>query len=71
MWFCFQVMEFAANGGASGSSAGSRVSVPELMQQLQVTQNELENIKVNAWIGFMIYFVVEIGWSFLKFMGFL
>lgn len=63
-------MEFAANSGASGSSAGSRVSVPELMQQLQVTQNELENIKVNASIGIIIYFMVGIGWDLLIFMGF-
>lgn len=29
-------------------SSPSRVSVPELLQQLQITQNELENIKVSS-----------------------
>lgn len=46
------------------------MSVPELMQQLQVTQNELENIKVNASIGIIIYFLVRIGWDLFIFMSF-
>jgi hypothetical protein len=36
----WQVLEFA-------HQAPSRVSVPELLQQLQVTESELENIKVS------------------------
>lgn len=35
----FQVLEYAQQGP-------SRVSVPELIQQLQVTQNELDNLRV-------------------------
>lgn len=27
----------------------SRISVPELLEELQVTKNELENIKVSVW----------------------
>jgi hypothetical protein len=37
----WQVLEFAHR-------APARVSVPELLQQLQVTENELENIKVSG-----------------------
>lgn len=37
----WQVLEFAHR-------APTRVSVPELLQQLQVTENELENIKVSG-----------------------
>lgn len=37
--FKFQILELA-------QQSPSRVSVPELLQQLQMTQNELENIKV-------------------------
>lgn len=32
---------------ANQSGSASRVSVPELIHQLQVTQNELENIRVS------------------------
>lgn len=39
-----QVLEVAHQ-----SSSGSRVSVPELIHQLQVTQNELENIRVSMF----------------------
>lgn len=35
----------------------SRVSVPELMQQLQVTQEELENIRVCFVFSFLGSFV--------------
>lgn len=37
----WQVLEFAHR-------APGRVSVPELLQQLEVTENELENIKVSG-----------------------
>jgi hypothetical protein len=36
----FQVVDFAGK-------APERVSVPELMQQLQVTQDQLENLRVS------------------------
>lgn len=62
-------MELAANGCASGSSG--RVSVPQLMQQLQVTQNELENIKVNTSIWVIIFVLTHLGWDLLILMGFL
>lgn len=39
-----QVLEMASQPGAAG-----RVSVPELIHQLQVTQNELENIRVSTF----------------------
>lgn len=32
----------------------TRVSVPELLQELQVTKNELENIKVSAKSNIMM-----------------
>ena len=37
----WQVLEFAHR-------APARVSVPELLQQLEVTENKLENIKVSG-----------------------
>lgn len=56
--FIKQVMEIAQ------SPATSRLSVPELMQQLQVTQNELENIKVIVYIALLVGYLVRMGWDF-------
>lgn len=55
--FALQVMEIAQ------SPSSSRVSVPELMQQLQVTQNELENIKVIVFLAFLFGFFVKLVWD--------
>lgn len=52
-----QVMEIAQ------SPSSSRVSVPELMQQLQVTQNELENIKVIVFLAFLFGFFIKLVWD--------
>lgn len=40
----------------------SRVSIPELLKQLQSTQDELENIRVssNNWLAYTILFILEI-----------
>jgi hypothetical protein len=43
-------------GPSTSSSTPSRVSVPELLHQLQVTQDELENLKVSAR-SFFNYFL--------------
>lgn len=60
-------MEMAAS--CSSASDVSRVSVPELMQQLQVTQNELENIKVTTSLLFLLFFFAKIGWDFQVYFG--
>lgn len=52
-----QVLEIAQ------SPSSSRVSVPELMQQLQVTQNELENIKVIVFLAFLFGFLIKLLWD--------
>lgn len=53
------------NDGASTSSSttslAKKVTVPELMHQLQVTQDELENIKVSKLFFLNIVFVF---WEF-------
>lgn len=46
--------------GIGAAAGGARVSVPELMQQLQVTQNELENIKVITSVVCLVGFLVKI-----------
>lgn len=58
----------AASGGAG---IVSRVSVPELMQQLQVTQNELENIKVITSLLCLLGFLAKILWDFLGSLGYM
>lgn len=60
-FFYFQVMEIAQ------SSSANRVSVPELMQQLQVTQNELENIKVIVVLILLFGLLIKLGWEFFLF----
>lgn len=49
------------------SSSSGRLSVPELMQQLQVTQNELENIKVIIISILMLGLLIKFGWDFFLF----
>jgi len=44
-----------ATTSSQASKAVSRISVPELMHQLQVTQDELENLRVSYEL-FMIIF---------------
>lgn len=39
------------------SQAPNRVSVPELLEQLQVTQNELENIRVSFYYNFLLLYL--------------
>ena len=46
-----KVMQFA-------QQSPNRVSVPELMQQLQVTQDELENLRVNP--SFMYFLKIDV-----------
>lgn len=48
---CLQVLEVAR-------AAPSRVTVPELMQQLQVTQDELDNLRVSQYYVIHINFIV-------------
>jgi hypothetical protein len=52
-----------ASTSSSTPSTSKKISVPELMHQLQVTQNELENIKVRNFSFF--------NWNFVLFMIFL
>lgn len=56
----FQVLEYAQQGP-------SRVSVPELIQQLQVTQNELDNLRVwnlaSPYLTINLYKIISIGQS--------
>jgi hypothetical protein len=51
-------------GPSTSSNPPSRVSVPELMHQLQVTQNELDNIRVSCLFyrhNFLLLFLGSIG----------
>lgn len=69
------MLELASNaavaGGSDGDgSAAARVSVPELMQQLQVTQNELENIKVITTLACLLGFLAKLVCDFLGSFGY-
>ena len=47
--------EVASTSTSTPSSALQRVTVPDLLHQLQVTQDELENIKVSLRIIFQLH----------------
>lgn len=57
--FIYQTYFFKA--ALENAPGQSRISVPELIHQLQVTQDELENIRVSppAWHLFEPHFVIE------------
>lgn len=46
-------------GPSTSSSTPSRISVPELMHQLQVTQDELENIRVSWKFSMQFFYLVK------------